>query len=167
MKTTLLVIAPTVFRDEEYAVPKEILEAQGVQVLTASTHRGECIGKLGLVATADVTVKEALGRVWDGVVFVGGAGAEVLFADEDAHELAAATLDSGGVVAAICIAPAVLARAGLLKGVAATAFPTERETLLQHGAVWTDASVVVSGSIVTANGPEAAEEFGTSIASLL
>jgi protease I len=167
MKTTLMVIAPAVFRDEEYDVPKRLLESRGVAVVTASTHRGECTGKLGMVARADLTLDEAAARTWDAVAFIGGGGATVYFTNEQAHALARATFESGGVVAAICIAPSILAHAGLLDGVRATAFDSERETLAQHGAVWSVAPVVRDGSVVTANGPDAAAEFGTTIASLL
>ena len=66
MTTALMVIAPTVFRDEEYAEPKRVLEAHGVDVTTASVAPGECIGKLGMRATATISVarrrRAGLGR---------------------------------------------------------------------------------------------------------
>ncbi|MEI8240520.1 MAG: DJ-1/PfpI family protein, partial [Actinomycetota bacterium] len=103
MPSVVIVIAPTVFRDEEYAEPKAILEAHGAQVTTASVAPGECLGKLGMRAVATVSVSEAASRQWDGVVFVGGAGARVFFDDPDAHELAHHQLDRDAVLAAICI----------------------------------------------------------------
>lgn len=167
MTRALMVIAPTVFRDEEYAVPKGVLEAHGVDVTTASVEPGECIGKLGMRATATVSVRDATEHAWDVVVFVGGAGAQVFFDDPDAHALARVQLESGRVLAAICIAPSTLARAGLLTGVRATAFPSQEQDLRAHGAEWTGDPVTVDGRIVTGNGPEAAEQFGQAIVSLL
>ncbi len=116
MKSALLVIAQEVFRDEEYAEPKRILESRGAKVTTASVAAGRCVGKLGMHATADISVAESVGKPWDAVAFVGGAGASVFFDDADAHALARGVLDSGGIVSAICIAPSVLAHAGLLEG---------------------------------------------------
>jgi protease I len=164
MPTALMVIAPTVFRDEEYAEPKRVLEARGVSVTTASIAPGECIGKLGLHATATMSVRTAGELDWDAVVFVGGAGAAVFFDDPDAHHLATRQLDGAGVLAAICVAPSTLARAGLLRGVRATAFPSQEQDLRENGAIWTGDPVTTDGRIVTGNGPEAAERFGEAVA---
>jgi protease I len=167
MKTALMVIAPEIFRDEEYALPKRVFESHGISVVTASTRAGVCRGKLGMTAIAEVSLADAAAQVWDAVVFIGGGGASVFFDDETAHGLAQDTLRRGAVLAAICIAPSTLARTGLLDGVRATAFPSQREDLVTHGASWDDGPVVVDGGIVTANGPEAAEAFGQTIVGLL
>ncbi len=167
MPNTLMVIAPSVFRDEEYAEPKAVLEARGAEVTTASVAPGECLGKLGMRATATMSVAEAVGRDWDAVVFIGGAGARVFFDDPAAHELARRQVDAGRLLAAICIAPSTLARAGLLEGVRATAFADREDDLRAHGAIWTGDPVTVDGSIITGNGPEAATLFGESVASAL
>lgn len=167
MPEVVMVIAPSVFRDEEYAEPKRVLESRGVSVTTASVAAGECIGKLGMRATADAALHDISSMPWDAAIFVGGGGAVVFFDDPDAHRLARDTASHGGVVAAICIAPSTLAHAGLLDGVRATAFPSQRDDLRSYGAVWTGEPVTVDGRIVTANGPEAATEFGESVAELL
>ena len=167
MKQVVMVIAPAVFRDEEYAEPKAVLESRGAVVTTASSRPGSCIGKLGMEAVAEIDLAEALGRDWDAVLFVGGGGAEVFFDDPAAHALAAKALGAGSVVAAICIAPSTLARAGLLSGRRATAFPSQEEDLVACGASWTGEPVTVDGRIITANGPEAATAFGEAVAEAL
>jgi len=167
MPAVVMVIAPRMFRDEEYSEPKRILEARGAEVVTASVAPGECIGKLGLRAHAEISVADAANREWDAVVFVGGPGAAVYFDDPAAHTLAKRAAEGPGLLSAICIAPSTLAHAGLLSGVRATAFPSQEADLTAHGAVWTGASVEVDGRIVTGNGPEAANEFGETIGNLL
>jgi len=167
MPDVVMVIAPEVFRDEEYAEPKRVLEDRGAQVVTASVTPGECIGKLGMKAEATMSVADAAKREWDAAVFVGGAGAQVFFDDEHAHRLATETYGRGNIAAAICIGPSVLARAGLLTGVRATAFESRHDDLIAHGALWTGAPVTVDGRIITANGPEAATEFGEALADAL
>lgn len=167
MPDIVMVIAPETFRDEEYAVPKALLEGRGANVVTASAASGKCIGKLGMIAEAQMSVSDAAARSWDAVIFVGGAGAKVFFDDPAAHALAQNAYDSGEVVAAICIAPSILARAGLLGGVKATAFPSQKDDLIANGALWDDGPVVVDGRFVTGNGPESAEEFGNAVAALV
>ncbi|MBN1192091.1 MAG: DJ-1/PfpI family protein [Coriobacteriia bacterium] len=167
MVNVLMVIAPAVFRDEEYEHPKQVLEGRGATITTASRAPGECRGKLGMTAEATIGIADAAASDYDAVVFIGGGGAEVFFDDPDAHRLAQEAVAGGGVVGAICIAPSILARAGLLRDVRATAFQSQREDLISHGAVWTGAPVEVSGPIVTANGPDAARAFGWAIGDVL
>jgi protease I len=162
-----MVVAPTVFRDEEYAEPKAILESRGARVVTASVTPGELVGRFGLKAQATLSVADAAGQTWDAVVFVGGGGSAVFFDDEAAHALARAQAEGDGVLAAICVAPSTLAHAGLLGGVRATAFPDREDDLKAHGAVWTGEPVTVDGHIITGNGPEAATEFAKAIAEAL
>lgn len=164
MSSALFVIAPDQFRDEEYDVPRRTLEGRGVSVVTASVAPGPCRGKLGMIAKADIALADASAGDIDAIVFVGGGGSALFFDDYYAHQIAREFFESGKIVAAICIAPSVLARAGLLEGKKATAFPTQDRDLEEHGAVYTGAPVEVDGAIITANGPEAAGAFGEAIA---
>jgi protease I len=163
----VMIIAPSVFRDEEYAEPKAVLESRGVNVTTASLQPGPCEGRFGLTAEATLSLAEVASSQWDAVILVGGGGASVYYDDPTAHAIARAQAERGAVLAAICIAPSILARAGLLANVRSTAFPDREDDLKAHGALWTGEPVTVEGSIITANGPEAATRFGEAIAEAL
>lgn len=167
MPDIVMIVAPTVFRDEEYAEPKAILESRGARVITASVTSGDVVGRFGLKARATISVADAAEQTWDAVVFVGGGGSAVFFDDHAAHALARAQAGGDGVLAAICIAPSTLAHAGLLGDVRATAFPDREGDLKAHGAIWTGEPVTVDGRIITGNGPEAATEFAEAIAEAL
>jgi protease I len=162
-----MVIAQDVFRDEEYAKPKAVLESAGVCVTTASRAAGPATGKLGMSATADVGIANVDPTEYDAVVFVGGAGAATFFDDPVAHHIARSAVERNVVLAAICIAPSTLAHAGLLEGRTATAFESQADDLVAHEADYTGEPVEVDGKIVTANGPAAATAFGTAITTLL
>jgi len=75
--------------------------------------------------------------------------------------------NAGKIVAAICIAPEILAEAGLLSGKKATAWSGSLEKLRAKGAKVENAPVVSSGRIITGNGPGAARAFGRAIAEAL
>jgi len=71
---------------------------------------------------------------------------------------------------AICIAPILLAESGVLKNKNATVWNGDKnqEIILQNnGATYINQNVVIDKNIITANGPEAAEEFGNAIVKYL
>jgi protease I len=73
------------------------------------------------------------------------------------------------VLGAICIAPTILAKAGVLKGKQATVWDAKGEQiaiLKAAGARYTGNEVTVDALLVTGNGPNAAEEFGRTFATL-
>jgi protease I len=162
-----MVIAQENFRDEELAEPKAVLQRNGVSVTVASAEKRTAVGKLGAVVQPDAALADINAGDFDAVVFVGGGGAEQYFDDPAALGLAGAAFDAGKVVAAICIAPVILARAGLLKGKRATVFPDGSDAISAGGAQYTGRPVEVDGKIITANGPESAEAFGMALVKAL
>jgi protease I len=167
MSKVLLVVAPEGFRDEELFFTREELEDAGHETVIASTRRGTCHGSQGGFAQATVALADVSAADYDAVAFVGGSGARALFPDEMALRLASEAAHRDSVVAAICIAPVILANAGLLRGRRVTAFPSEVATLQAAGAHCTMSAVAVDGAIVTADGPKVAREFGQAIDRLL
>lgn len=164
MKPVLLVIAPETFRDEELFETKEVLEDAGISTVIASTHTGTCTGKLGGIAEATIALKDANSKDYEAIAFIGGMGSEVYFKDTVAHAMALNMYDEHKIVSAICIAPVILANAGLLKGKQATVFPDGAETLTHCGAHYTGEAVTVDGNIITGNGPASSVVFGEMLA---
>jgi len=166
-KKILMVIAPTNFRDEEFQKPKEIFEEAGALVTVAAKGVSEATGMLGARTLVDRDISQVRVADYDAVVFVGGSGASVYFNDSQVLALAKDAFAQGKIVGAICIAPSILANAGILGGKRATCFSSEAGNLQSKGAVYTGEEVTVDGKIVTASGPQAAEEFGEKIKELL
>jgi len=166
-KNVLMVVAPRDFRDEEYQKPRQVLESAGVRITVASKGVKVATGMLGASAQVDKDLSEIKAVDYNAIVFVGGVGASVYFNDQTALELARQAVGQGKVVGAICIAPSILANAGILQGKSATCFSSEAENLKSKGANYTDQAVTVDGNIVTANGPGAAQDFGQKILELL
>lgn len=156
----VIIIAPENFRDEEYFVPKEILEKGRVDVVTASTIMGIAVGKLGGQAQVDMLLKDVNPDEFNAVIYVGGPGCRQLFDNTDAHRIARIMYNYGKITAAICSSVVIIARAGILKGKKSTVWHGDADLIKQEGAVYTAADVEQDGNIITGCGPNAAKEFG-------
>ena len=166
-KRVLFMPASKDFRDEEYFQPKKILEDSGVLTTTASTILGELTGMLGSTARSTINIADTKVEDYDAVVFVGGIGAEKLFHDHFAIEIAKNSLKNNKILAAICIAPMILANSGVLKGKKATISSYLSKELASKGAIYTNSPVEADGIIITASGPRSSDIFAKTILKLL
>ena len=166
----LIVIAPERFRDEELEVPRRAFLEAGIDVDIASTVTGRCRGMLGGTAVASLTFDDVNPDDYAGIVLVGGSGSpDYLWGNRKLQSLVRSFFEQGKVVAAICLSPVVLARAGILAGRQATVYPSPdaiRE-MKKAGANLVSVPVVADRQIVTGNGPEAAAQFADAVISKL
>jgi protease I len=166
-KKVLMIIAPENFRDEEYREPRAILEARGCKVTVASARPGPAKGMLGMTVTPDTTIDKVAAKDYDLVIFIGGYGAETYYNHPTAHAIATETVRAGRPVGAICVAPTILANAGLLKGKNATVWESQSKALVAGGARYTAGHVERDGLVITADGPTSAGLFGEELARVL
>jgi protease I len=166
-KKAVLIVARENFRDEELFETRRVLTQAGVNTVVASTKTGTIRGMLGRVAEATILVNDIVIDDYDAIIFVGGAGATEYFQSRAAWNISRDALQKKKILGAICIAPAILANAGLLKGVKVTSFPTERDRLIRAGALYTGVPVERDGLIITGDGPMASVLFGRAIAEAL
>ncbi|WP_292378637.1 DJ-1/PfpI family protein [Methanosarcina sp. UBA289] len=165
-KKILIVIAQEQFRDEECFVPKQIFEAAGVKVTVAAEATKTAKGMLGGTTKPDIKISDARVDDYDAIVITGGSGSRKYLWDNKALQKLLKEADAQKkVISAICISPVVLARTGILKGKESTVFksPDTVSELKEHGAVYLDREVVISGRVVTGRDPASAEAFGKAI----
>ena len=136
MAKILMVTAPNNFRDEELFIPKEKFENAGHEVVIASNKVGVCKGTLSGEISSDMLLKDVNVDDFQAVVFVGGTGSDVFFNDENALKIAREADKKGKVLSAICIAPMVLANAGVLTGKKATVWSGESENLKSKSVIY-------------------------------
>jgi len=167
-KKAVMIVAYENFRDEEYLTPKKILKERGVEVKTASNKIGKAKGTGGVEAEVDLLVKDIHPDDFDAVIFIGGQGALENLDNQISYNLARTAVEKRKILAAICVSPVILAKAGALKGRQATVWSSLVEqrpvkVLEANGAKYQNKAVVVDGKIITADGPAAAQEFGEKI----
>jgi len=158
-RKAVIVASPQGFSDEELFQTKRGLELASVQTLVASTRMGSIVGALGGTINTDVLLNKINVSEFGAVIFVGGPGAVDFVGNRAALNLVRQAFSQRKVLAGIGTGPTILANAGVLRGVRATAFLSERATLMQAGANYTGNPVEKDGSIVTATGALAVNVF--------
>lgn len=139
----------------------DLLVRAGVEVVSASLDNERLITcSRGVVIQAQVSLDAVFTQSFDLVVLPGGLpGADYLEQDERILSLLRRVVDEGGLAAAICAAPKVLKRAGLLDGLQATSYPGVLDKAPAANMVYLNQSVVDAGAIITSRGPGTAIDF--------
>ena len=162
-----MVISPKLYQEEELNVPRDYFQDAGYSVVLVSKGVTTATGMNGESVQIDLDFKKIELSDYVAVVFVGGEGIYSLrlHEDPDYQALAKSTSAQKRLIGAICLAPWILADAGLLNGKRATA--SETDHIKSKGAIVSDEAVVRDGNIITANGPLASQEFAEAIVSAL
>ena len=146
------------FEEIEALTPLDMLRRAGLDVKTVGIKTKTPVGSHGIPVIADITEDEVDASDCEAVIFPGGMpGAINLDAASITNTLIDAVNKKGGIIAAICAAPLILGRRGLLKGKKATCYPGFESELI--GANVTNNLVETDGNIVTAKGMGAALLF--------
>lgn len=164
--SVVIIIASNGYQPIEYAIPKKILEQAGFMVTVASDKLGLATAADQSTTEVDLTISHIIIDHYAAIIFVGGPGAMEHLDNQTSYSLIKSAQQAKKLIAAICITPRILAKAGILKGRRATGWDNDGELALifkEYGITYEHRPVVVDGSIITATGPSVAQEFGTKI----
>ncbi len=150
----------------------DLLRRAGIEVISAGLEQGSIKASRGMVLVPDMTLDQALDSAqadYDMVVLPGGLpGADHLNNDSRIQKLITEMNQQQRYVAAICAAPKVLARAGLLNGRKATAYPGVLQALAVPGlSIQQETAVVVDEKVITSRGPGTAMNFALTLIEIL
>ncbi len=171
-KKIAIIISFRDFQDEEYFIPKKILEKRGAEVTTVSTQRGKAIGSEGGETEVNLTLLEIEVPNFDAVLFIGGEGAPKYLDNETSYKIARETISENKILGAICIAPTILAKAGVLSDKKATVWSSVLnkkpiKILEENGAEYQDRPVVIDENVVTADSAGSAKRFTERVISVM
>lgn len=152
------------FEEIEAVTVVDLLRRAGIEVVTAALAPGPVTGSHGIAVQADTDIDAALEQRFDMIVLPGGMpGAANLGNDSRVISLLRLFADSDRFTAAICAAPGVLAKAGLLAGKRATSFPGFLTPENAPGTVLVEEAVVEDGRVITSRGPGTAMDFALAL----
>ena len=143
------------YNEFEFWYPYYRLKEAEVEVLVVGPAAGAtCHAKGGLPARADVAADAVTADDLDGLVVPGGYAPDRMRRNPAMLKLVGEVFRQGKPVAAICHAAWVLVSAGVLRGRRATCFFSVKDDLINAGARYENAEVVVDGNLITSRQPE-------------
>jgi protease I len=152
----IAILVDTLYQEMEVWYPLFRLQEAGATVVTVGAKAGETYGsKLGYPVKCEMSYDQANAADFDGVVVPGGYAPDHIRRHPKANQFVHDVDAAGKLVASICHGPWVLCSAGgMLKGRKATSFFAIKDDVVNAGASWEDAEVVVDRNLVTSRKPE-------------
>ena len=137
-----------------------------MEVTVAGLKEGAISGAHSVRVTPDTLIDKVSADDFDVIVLPGGSpGYANLGKSEKVLKLVREMHERNKYVTAICAAPSVLAKAGVIQGKRATIFPGMEDALT--GAQYSKDRVVIDGRIITSQGPGTAMEFAIKLVEVL
>ena len=152
----IAILVDNLYQEMEVWVPLYRFQEAGAQVVVAAAEAGKTYtSKLGYPVKSEVSYDQLNAADYDGVIVPGGYAPDHIRRHAKANQFVADVNTQGKLVASICHGPWVLCSAnGMLKGRRATSFFAIKDDVVNAGALWEDAEVVVDGNLVTSRKPE-------------
>ena len=163
----LIFLSANNFSEEEYLIIKKVFLRAGKRIFITSDSYTVCAGDNGLKVKADTDFYNVNDKNFSAVVLIGGKGSKDYWDNEQLHNIVKNFKRAAKIVAAICSAPIILARAGLLTNIPATCWSEDKNELIKLGINYNDRSVIAEKSIITSDGPRSAEQFAETILNLI
>ncbi|HOP62151.1 MAG TPA: DJ-1/PfpI family protein [Spirochaetota bacterium] len=152
------------FEEIEAVTIIDTLRRAGVDTVTASLNKQVVTGAHGIPVTADSVLGSD--ENFSGIVLPGGMpGSTNLKNDQRIISLIQKIYNKGGVAAALCAAPIVLAEAGILNGKKYTCYPGFEDEIGKNN--YLSEPVITDGNIITGKGPACALPFALKITEIL
>ena len=164
----VVVLAGDDYEDLELWYPKLRLEEAGAAVTLASRDEPRTfLGKHGYPCRSDATVAGLRAEDFDGIILPGGWMPDALRRDRDVLALVGDFAAAGKLVAAICHGGWIAISAGVYRGVRVTGSPGIKDDLLNAGALFEDAEVVVDRHFVSSRRPSDLPAFMAAVIGVL
>ena len=153
------------FEEVEAITVIDLLRRAKIDVTTASIAGQEVTGSHLITIKADKLFAEVSEKDFDMIILPGGPGTENLRNSGEVLDLVKKQHEANKYVAAICAAPTVLHKAGIVKGKSVTSFPSEEKVFTNSSYFYQN--VVVDNNIITSRALGTAIDFSLKLIELL
>ncbi|HXG04202.1 MAG TPA: type 1 glutamine amidotransferase domain-containing protein [Candidatus Binatia bacterium] len=162
------ILAENLYQEMELWVPYYRLREEGADVKVVGANGARSYtSKHGYPVNVDVQAEQVRAVEFDAVIIPGGYAPDLMRRHPAMVALVREAVQQGRVVAAICHAGWMLCSAGVLKGRRATSFHSIKDDMVNAGADWRDAEVVVDGNLITSRKPDDLPAFCRAIVAAL
>lgn len=164
----LLMFVEDIYEDLELWYPKLRMIEAGASVTVAGPEAGKkYAAKHGYPCVSDAAIRDMLAANFDGLIIPGGFSPDKLRRDPHLLDIVRQTAQAGKLVAAICHGGWIPISAGVYKGVKVTGSPGIKDDLVNAGATWRDADVVIDRHFVSSRKPDDLPAFCEGIIQVL
>ncbi len=147
------------FEEIEALTIIDVLRRAGINVETVGVVGSLISGCHNVRVNTDKKLAEINEAEYDGIILPGGPGTNTLARTSKIISIIKRLNAEGKLIGAICAAPSVLSKAGILENKKATIYPgMEKELQYPRGE-----RVVIDGKIITSQAPGTAMEFALKI----
>lgn len=151
----IAIFVDTSYQEMELWYPYYRFQEAGATCVLVGAESGKTYtSKLGYPATAQLTYDAVRAADFDGVIVPGGYAPDHIRRHARANQFVKEMNEQGKLVASICHGPWVLCSAGILRGRRATCFFAIKDDVVNAGARYEDAEVVVDHNLVTSRKPD-------------
>ena len=153
------ILAADGFEQKELVEPRKALDDAGANTMIVSPADGQVEGwnhyDKGDKFAVDVPLAKANAADFDALLLPGGvANPDQLRMKPEAVKFVKDFFDAGKPVAVICHGSWTLIEAGVVEGRTITSWPSVKTDLINAGAKWVDAEVVVDNGLVSSRKPD-------------
>jgi protease I len=149
-----------IYEDLELWYPKlRMIEAGAEVVVAGAEARRTYAGKNGYPCVSDASLAEVTAEAFDGLIVPGGFMPDKLRRDPHVLQLVRDFDAAGKLVAAVCHGGWIPISAGVYRGVRVTGSPGIKDDLINAGAIWEDAPVVIDRHFVSSRKPDDLPDF--------
>lgn len=164
----VLMFVDDVYEDLELWYPKLRLIEAGAEVVVAGMESGKkYAGKNGYPCVSDAAIESVDATRFDAVVVPGGFMPDKLRRVPKVLDLVRHFAEAGKPLAAICHGGWIPISAGVYRGVRVTGSPGIKDDLVNAGATWEDASVVVDRHFISSRKPDDLPDFCEAIIAMM
>lgn len=162
-KSVLLLLPQINFNEKEFLTIKKKLQNRSINLFIASLKKEACRGEKNLIVFPDVDLFNIKSSNFEALVMIGGKGCYELAENESILRIVKNFFEKKKIIGAICGAPFILAKAGILTDKKIACHPSIKNYLNNFSAIVLPLDIVKDENIITAKDENCSEAFADTI----